>query len=288
LGAIGIAAVLAACGGGGGLPEPAVTLVAAGDIAQCSGKPPAQSAAARTAALVAQQDAVVLTLGDNAYEDGTPDEFANCFDPTWGAFKYRIRPAIGNHDARTPGVAGYFGYFGSAAGPAPLGYYSFDHGGWHIVVLNSEIDVSATSEQYRWLTADLAASKARCTIAVSHRPRFNSGADYGSLPEMGPVFDALYQAGVELLLSGHEHVYERFAPQKGDGTSAATRGVRQFVVGTGGHVLNQFGATARNSDFRFNADWGVLRLTLGANEYSWQFLSVGGGAPLDAGSGSCH
>ncbi len=266
-----------------------VTIVAAGDIAQCFNAPAAVSGAAKTAALVTPLDALVLTLGDHAYENGTPAEFANCFDPTWGAFKDRIHPSPGNHDYNTPGAEGYFAYFGAQAGPDRRGYYSFDYGGWHFIALNSLVDVSAQSEQYLWLKSDLAqSSDSLCTIAYWHFPAFNSGAIYGSVMEMRPFFDALYAAGVEMVLSGHEHVYERFAPQKADGTFDPARGVRQFVVGTGGHERNPFDTPLPNSEFRQNETWGVLRLTLGQGNYSWQFVPVGGGAPLDAGTGICH
>jgi hypothetical protein len=266
-----------------------VTIVAAGDIAQCFRAPAAASGAARTAALVGAQDALVLTLGDHAYENGTPAEFANFFDPTWGAFKDRIRPSPGNHDYNTADAEGYFAYFGAQAGPDRRGYYSFDFGGWHFISLNSLVDTSAQSEQYLWLKADLARSSASlCTIAYWHFPAFNSGATYGSILAMRPFFDALHSAGAEIVLSGHEHIYERFAPQKADGTADAVRGVRQFVIGTGGHELNPLGAPLPNSEFRINSSWGVLRLTLGPGKYSWQFLPVGGGAPIDAGTGTCH
>jgi hypothetical protein len=267
----------------------AVTIVAAGDIGQCGGAPAAASAAARTAALVAPDDALVLTLGDQAYDTGAPAEYANCFQPTWGAFRNRIHPIPGNHDYETPGAEGYFGYFGAQAGPDRRGYYSFDFGGWHFIALNSLVDVSTNSAQYQWLKADLAnSSGSLCTIAYWHFPAFNSGANYGSIMGMRPFFDALYTAGVEIVLSGHEHIYERFAPQKADGTADPARGVRQFVIGTGGHELNALGPALPNSEFRYNANWGVLRLTLGQGNYSWQFVPVGGGAPLDAGSANCH
>lgn len=289
-----VAAALAACGGSGGggggaPPAPSFTIAAAGDIAQCYDAPASVSPAAKTAALVVAQDAIVLTLGDNAYETGTPVEFADCFHPTWGAFKDRIRPAPGNHDYATAGAEGYFSYFGAQAGPDRRGYYSFDHGGWHFISLNTEVDTSVPSAQYQWLVADLAASRdTLCTIAVWHRPSFNSGAVHGSSAKMKPMFDALYNAGVEVLLSGHEHVYERFAPQNANGVADPARGVRQFVVGTGGALHYAFGPAIPNSEVRIQGTFGVLRLTLGATGYSWQFVPAGGGAPGDAGSDVCH
>jgi hypothetical protein len=273
----------------GCVPPAPVTIVAAGDIAQCHNAPAAESMAARTAALVTPDDALVLTLGDHAYEFGAPDEFANCFHPTWGTFKDRINPTPGNHDYYTPEAAGYFGYFGVQAGPDRRGYYSFDYRGWHFISLNSLMDVSEQSPQYLWLQSDLAkSSNSLCTIAFWHYPAFNSGRTYGSVMAMRTFFDALYSAGVEMVLSGHEHIYERFAPQRADGTADPARGVRQFVVGTGGHELNLIGTPLPNSEFRQNTRWGVLRLTLGEGNYSWQFVPVGGGAPLDAGTGTCH
>jgi hypothetical protein len=269
-------------------PVAPVTIVAAGDIGQCFAAPAAASAAARTAALVTPEDALVLTLGDHAYDNGTPAEFANCFEPTWGAFKDRIRPSPGNHDYNTPGAEGYFGYFGALAGADRRGYYSFDYGGWHFIALNSLVDVSAQSAQYLWLKSDLASSSSLCTIAYWHYPAFNSGGVYGSILQMRPFFDALHAAGVEMVLSGHEHIYERFAPQKADGTADPVRGVRQFVIGTGGHELNPLGPPVPNSEFRQNTSWGVLRLALEPGRYSWQFAPVGGGAPIDAGTGTCH
>jgi 3',5'-cyclic AMP phosphodiesterase CpdA len=232
----------------------------------------------------------VLTLGDHAYENGTPAEFADCFDPTWGAFKDRIRPVPGNHDYYTPNGEGYFGYFGAQAGPGRRGYYSFDYGGWHFIALDSVVeDTSIATEQYNWLVADLASSRDRhCTIAYWHYPLFNSGERYGPTARMKPFFEALYDGGVEMVLSGHDHLYERFAPQTADGVAAPARGVRQFVVGTGGHALYKFGPPAPNSEVRIEGVFGVLRLTLGEASYRWEFVPVGGGAALDSGKESCH
>ena len=269
-------------------PAP-VTIVAAGDIAQCGHASAAASGAARTAALVDAQDALVLTLGDNAYDKGTAAEFAGCFQPTWGAFKDRIRPSPGNHEYETSGAAGYFGYFGAQAGPDNRGYYSFDYGGWHFISLNSLIDVSPGSEQYLWLTADLAQSRdSLCTIAYWHYPAFSSGVKHGSTEAMRPFFDALQTAGVEIVLSGHEHVYERFAPQTANGTADPARGVREFVVGTGGADLYPLGSPISNSEYRNNTTLGVLRLTLDQGSYSWRFMPAGGGDALDFGTGLCH
>jgi hypothetical protein len=270
-------------------PPASFTIAAAADIGQCFGRPAAGSGAASTAALVSRHDVLVLTAGDNTYDYGTPEEFSTCFAPTWGAFKDRIFPTVGNHEYYTIGAEGYFGYFGALAGPDRRGYYSFDYGGWHFISLNSVADLTAGSAQSAWLAADLAQSRdTLCTIALLHYPAFNSGAGYGSIMAMRPVFATLQDAGVELLLSGHEHVYERFAPQRADGTADPVRGLRQFVVGTGGHALNPFGSSLPNSEFRHNASWGILRLTLGQGSYGWQFVPVGGDAPIDTGTGTCH
>jgi hypothetical protein len=292
------ALLLSACGGGGGggssggggvTPPAPVTfnVVAAGDIAQCGSSPAAASAAAKTAALVGAQDVLVLTLGDNAYEVGSADEFANCFQPTWGAFKDRIRPALGNHDYYTPDAAGYFGYFGTRAGPDTRGYYSFDFNGWHFISLNSMIDTGPGSAQYQWLASDLAASNALCTIAYWHFPAFSSGEKHGSYAKMQPMFAALQGAGVEIVLAGDEHLYERFAPQNGLGVADPARGVRQFVVGTGGASLYTFAAPLPNSEVRYNATHGILRLNLGTDRYSWEFVPTSG-TFRDSGSDTCH
>jgi len=274
-----------------GAPVRALTTtsaVAAGDIGQCFGAPAAGSAAARTAALITAQDSLVLTVGDNTYDYGTPEEFANCFDPTWGVFKDRIRPTIGNHEYYSTGAEGYFGYFGARAGPDRLGYYSFDVGGWHVISLNAVADNSPQSPQWAWLESDLARSKdALCTLALLHYPAFNSGVQYGSVMAMRPLFGLLQGAGVDVVLAGHDHLYERFAPQRADGTLDLARGLRQFTVGTGGHGLNPFGNVLPNSEFRFNADYAVLRLTLAQGRYGWQLVTTTGRV-VDAGSASCH
>ena len=265
------------------------TVAAAGDIAQCTYAPAPGSPAARTAKLVSASDELVLVLGDNAYETGTPGEYAHCFDPTWGVFGDRLKPAPGNHDYYTSLAQGYYDYFGTRAGPGRRGYYSFDHGGWHFISLNALADLQPGSEQYQWLSDDLAAgTDTLCTIALLHYPAFNSGAAHGSIREMRPAFDLLQRAGVDIILSGHEHVYERFAPQRADGTADAARGLRQFTVGTGGATLSAFGTPLANSEFRYNAGWGILRLTLSPGEYAWQYLGTQNPEPIDSGTGTCH
>lgn len=279
---------LAACHGDGTTPgSPAApdaaapVLVGAGDIADCT-SPGDES----TAALLDTLPGTVVTLGDNAYPDGRAVDFNGCYDPSWGRQRARTRPVPGNHDYHVAGAAAYFAYFGDRAGEPGKGYYSYDVGGWHVVALNSEIPVAAGSEQERWLRADLAAHPARCTLAYWHRPRFSSG-QHGSDPAMQPLWQALYDAGAEVVLDGHDHLYERFAPQRPDGTADAARGIREFVVGTGGEDLYSFIRTEANSEVRHNRTFGVLRITLEPDGYAWRFVPVSG-TFSDSGRGSCH
>ncbi|MFO1326303.1 MAG: metallophosphoesterase [Rubrivivax sp.] len=289
------AAALVACGGGGGggggggTPEQApFNIVAAGDIGHCDGAPAATTRAAATAALVRPDDLVVLTLGDSTYPVGAPAEFRDCFDPTWGAFKDRIRPTVGNHEYLTPGAEGYYAYFGAAAGPERRGYYSFDVRGWHFISLNSNVDASPGSAQAQWLAADLASSaRSRCTLAYWHYPVFSSGL-HGNIAQMARTFETLQAAGVDVVLVGHDHHYERFAPQTAAAQPDPARGIRAFVVGTGGAELYPLVTVRANSEFRDNSRHGVLRMTLSADRYSWQFVPADGGAPRDAGSAACH
>lgn len=266
------------------------SVVAAGDIAQCFGQSPALSAAASTAKLVAASDALVLVLGDNAYDNGTPEEYATCFHPTWGVFGDRLKPAPGNHDYYTANAKGYYDYFGARAGPGQRGYYSFDFGGWHFISLNALANIQPGSAQYQWLADDLAKSAdTLCTIALLHYPAFNSGTTHGSIKEMRPAFDLMQKSGVDIILAGHEHVYERFAPQRADGTADPARGLRQFTVGTGGAERMGFADTVLpNSEFHAGVVWGILRLSLSPGQYSWQFLTIDRPTPLDTGTGNCH
>jgi len=265
-----------------------VAVVAAGDIADCRKAETATSPAAQTAALIHSDDAVVLTLGDNTYPVGAPAEFVDCFEPTWGRFKPRIHPSPGNHDYVTNGAAGYYGYFGDAAGPERRGYYSFNLAGWHIISLNSNVDARPGSAQYAWLLADLAASaNMPCTLAYWHHPVFSSGP-HGNGDQMVDVFAALHSAGVDLVLAGHDHTYERFAPQDATGKADSVRGVRSIVVGTGGAELYTFRTPRPNSEVRDARSHGILRLILLPQRYAWEFISVDGGATRDAGEDTCH
>jgi acid phosphatase type 7 len=264
--------------GGRAVPSDAV-LLAAGDIASC-----AYDGDERTAALLDAHRGTVLTLGDNAYDDGTLEEFRKCFGPSWGRHKRRIRPAPGNHDYNS-GASGYFQYFGRAAGPAGRGYYSFDLGGWHVVSLNSERDTGATGGQVRWLRADLARARARCTLAFWHRPRWSAG-DYSDDGTTAPLWNALYDARADIVLSGHDHNYQRYPPMNKRGAIQRGRGIRSFVVGTGGASLDEVRADPRRRAAN-DSTWGLLKLTLRPAGYRWRFLSVAGGRYRDSGSGTC-
>ena len=289
MGGVGGLLLAAACGGSAetsASPPSPVTIVAAGDIADCGSDGTQFPEAIRTAALVQPADALVLTLGDNTYPIGAPAEFADCFSPTWGQFKERIRPSPGNHDYITMDAGGYFGYFGALAGPSGRGYYSFDAGAWHVVSLNSNVDAAPGSPQHAWLQNDLAASKARCTLAYWHHPVFSSGP-HGSDPRMAEIYRLLHSAGADIVLVGHDHIYERFAPQDADGRSDPQNGVRSFTVGTGGARLYSIRTPQPNSEYRDSSSYGVLRLTLADGSYRWTFVPVNG-ASRDEGAAVCH
>jgi hypothetical protein len=262
---------------------PEATVLAAGDITGCHDE------AQQTATILDTfPDADVITLGDNAYSQGTAAQYAGCYDPTWGRAKARTHPAPGNHEYRTPGASGYFAYFGAAAGP---GYYSFDLGDWHLISLDSEIPVTPGSAQYQWLAADLTSHPTRCTLAYWHKPRFSAGAgtgQHGDNAYLGSMYALLYDRGVDVLLVGHDHNYQRFAPLDPSGAIDPARGLRNFVVGTGGrdHYADlgpHVGLEAANVDTS-----GVLKLSLRAEDYSWIFLPIAGRTFTDAGTQSCH
>jgi hypothetical protein len=271
-----------------------VTVYTAGDIARCAYRDAAYSGAADTArtvaaGLAADPGAVVLTLGDHTYPHGKAKEFADCYGPTWGRFKDRTWPAPGNHEYYSPQAAPYFAWFGARAG---RGYYSLDLGSWHIVSLDSNLTPAAHVAQMEWLRADLASHPARCTLAFWHHPLYSSGG-HGSIPKMRAAWRLLMDAGAELVLSGHDHDYERFAPQDADGRLDRARGLRQFVVGTGGAYPTPFLLTVDNSEMRDNGRTGVLRLRLLDGRYEWEFLESGRLTPLglpapDRGSDVCH
>lgn len=264
-------------------PPGGVVLVGAGDIADCG-----STGDEATAILLDGIPGTVFTAGDNAYSDGSATDYTNCYEPTWGRHKARTRPSPGNHEYNTTGAADYFAYFGSAAGPAGLGYYSYDLGAWHIISLNSEVDMSAGSAQETWLRVDLAASTKQCTLAYWHKPLFSSGTKHGSMVETQPLWQALYDYGAEIVIAGHDHDYERFAPQTSSGTADPARGIREFVVGTGGSSNSDVGTLLPNSEASNGTTFGVLKLTLGSGSYTWQFVPIAGQTFTDSGSGSCH
>jgi Calcineurin-like phosphoesterase len=267
-------------------PAPNAVLVGAGDISTC-----ANDGDEETARLLDKIEGTVFTLGDNVYPSGTPTQFQTCYEPTWGRHKARTRPAPGNHDYRTPDAAGYFTYFGAAAGDPAKGYYSYDLGAWHVVVLNSNCHPAGGcgpgSKQDRWLREDLAAHPALCTVAMWHHPLYSSG-EHGDDTSMRHLWKTLYDAGADVVLGGHDHTYERFAPQNADGEKDPERGIREFVVGTGGRSLYEFESIDRDSEVRNNTTLGVLKLTLHPDSYDWEFVPVEGGTFRDSGSGRCH
>ena len=266
----------------------APALLAVGDIADCN--LPHDS---DTAALVDRLPGLVAVVGDIAYPDGREEDFADCFDPVWGQHKARLRPVPGNHEYNIGGAAGYFGYFGAIASPREpncrndcKGYYSYDLGDWHIIALNSERDVDRGSAQEKWLRQDLAAHRNVCTLAYWHHPLFSSGP-HGSDPLTRDLWLALLEVGVDVVISGHDHHYERFAPQNADGVVDWQLGIRQFVVGTGGAHLYESTKITANSQAFNSQEWGVLKLTLYPEHYEWEFVPVAGGTYEDRGSTPC-
>jgi hypothetical protein len=267
--------------------SPGAVLVGAGDIARCD-----NNNDAATAKLLDRIPGTVFIAGDASYPDGSAASFAQCYDPTWGRHKDRTRPSPGNHEYRTPGAKGYFDYFGAAAGEWGAGYYSYAVGDWHVVALNSNCDeiggCHAGSPQESWLRLDLAANQRRCTVAYWHHPLFTSAAHHQPATETRPLFQALYDYGAEIVMAGHNHTYERFAPQNPGGQLDIARGVRAFVVGTGGASLYRFDEAKPNSEVRNSSTYGVLKLTLHSDWYEWQFVPVAGKTFTDSGSDICH
>ncbi|TMB67148.1 MAG: alkaline phosphatase [Chloroflexi bacterium] len=273
-------------------PDDAV-LVGAGDVSSCT-----QNNDDRTANLLdsivaaTPGELVVFTAGDNAYEDGTLEEYQQCYDPTWGRHKARTRPAAGNHEYATGNADGYFSYFGAAAGDPGAGYYSYDLGAWHIVVLNTSdhcrlIPCEPGSPQESWLREDLAAHRNFCTLAIWHDPLFSSGRVHGSSQYAQPFWDALYASGADVVVNAHEHNYERFAPQTPAGVIDQEHGIREFIVGTGGESHYRAGPFLPNSEIGDGNSFGVLKLTLHAASYSWEFIPAVGKFQ-DGGSADCH
>jgi hypothetical protein len=306
---------VSACGGGdpqapsngGGLPSPEPTpdldpvIAAAGDIACGSATP--RSAPCKqmdTSELLLQiQPSAVLALGDLQYEFGEAADFARFYDVSWGRLKPITRPAPGNHDYAIRDASGYFDYFlgpgrnsSDAVGSRGEGWYSFDVGTWHIVSLNSNCaqiasGCGANSPQLRFLRADLANTKSSCTLAFWHHPRFSSGQSQGDR-NLDPFWQALYEFNADVILVGHDHGYERFAPQNPAGQFDVARGMREFVVGTGGHSFEPFTGVQPNSEVRNNQTFGVLKLRLRPHAYDWLFQPIAGSSFTDSGSDVCH
>jgi len=269
-----------------GPPPSGKVIVAAGDIADCS-----SDGDEATARLVGGIEGTVLTLGDNAYEDGTAQDFSECYEPSWGQFKERTRPAPGNHEYETEGASAYFDYFGDGAGQPGKGYYSYDLGQWHMVALNSnceDVGCTASSPQVKWLEADLAKDAKTCTLAYFHYPLFSSGEYRPGIREVKPLWEALYAADADVVLNGHDHNYQRFAPQDPDGKADPQRGIREFVVGTGGRSHYTILGPIANSEVYNDETYGVLKLTLRPEGYEWRFIPVEGETFTDSGSARCH
>ena len=269
-------------------PPSGEVIVAAGDIADCT-----REGDEATATLVGGIEGTVLTLGDNAYEDGTAQDFEECYDPSWGQFKDRTRPSPGNHEYRTEGARGYFDYFGDAAGEPDEGYYSYDVGAWHIVALNSNcsevLRCGPGSPQGRWLKEDLAANEEEaCTLAYFHHPLFTSGEYRPGIKRVERLWEILYAAGVDVVLNGHDHNYQRFAPQDPEGRADPEDGIRQFVVGTGGRSLYQISHPIANTEVYNDDTYGVLELSLHPKRYDWEFVPVEGESFTDSGVARCH
>jgi hypothetical protein len=273
-------------------PDPVIA--AAGDIVCESNTPTATTCRHRFTAdiLRTREFDAVLTLGDNQYETGALTAFRRYYNPTWGAVKSITHPSPGNHEYETPQAAGYFAYFGAAAGDRTRGYYSFNLGSWHIIALNSNCDsvggCDRGSPQEVWLRADLAAHQNACTLAYWHHPRFASGSVHEGGAAMDAFWQALYEFQADVVLNGHQHNYERFAPQSPTGAIDPANGIRQFIVGTGGRSLHSFGSTpAPNSVVRHDQTFGVLKLTLHPRRYEWEFIPEAGKPFTDSGSATC-
>lgn len=289
-GAAGAAGTAGTGGQAGAPPEPIpdVVIAAAGDISNTS-----ISGQKITAGLIqgAGFDAV-LTLGDNQYNDGALSAYNNYFDKTWGKFINKIHPVPGNHEYNTTGAKGYYSYFGEAAGDPKKGYYSFDLGAWHIVAINSNsecgaVPCNAGSAQEKWLRKDLAAHTQKCTLAYFHHPLFSSG-EHGNATVMKPIWNALYDNNVDIVLNGHDHDYERFGPQDPSGAADAKRGIVEFVVGTGGTGFRTFPNVKKHSQARQAKWFGVLKLTLKKAGWDFEFVGEPGSTFKDKGSDQCH
>jgi hypothetical protein len=274
-------------------PSPeAFVLVGAGDIASCKNPKGARA----TARLIEKIPGTVFAAGDLAYEKGSEEDFKNCYAPAWGRFKDRTRPALGNHEYVDPKASGYFQYWGARGGPRGKGYYSYNLGDWHIVVLNTNCDAkdlggcAAGTPQETWLRQDLAKHANSCLLAYGHHALFSSGVfkSHAIHPELKQLWEDLYAAHADLILAGHEHSYERFAPQDPDGKADPAHGIREIVAGTGGRSHDLLGFATPNSEVRDWVTFGVLKLTLSPGKYRWEFIPEEGKDFHDAGGDVCH
>lgn len=256
--------------------EAAVKLLAVGDIGSCEGQ--ADEAVAELAGRLRGE---IALLGDIAYDSGTPEQFAECFDPAWSPLRDRLHPTPGNHDYQTEDAAGYFEYFGDAAGTPGEGWYTWEHGAWQLLAINSICEpvggCGPDSPQVDWIETTLAETDASCTLAYFHHPRYSSGK-HGDAPFMEPIWQALVDGGIDLTLAGHDHTYERLLAD----------GVRSFVVGTGGRSLYEFEHPSPFSETRSNQAYGLLELTLREDGYDWRYITLGSSGFLDSGSGECR
>lgn len=272
--------------------DPHIVVLAAGDIADCRKPPPESSSAAKTAALVARElklseKAFVITLGDHTYPIGAVSEFRDCYDKTWGQFKGKTFPAPGNHEYGVPEAQAYFNYFDEVAGTPQQSYYKKQFGTWRLISLNSNLKGGAMQAQIKWLESELRNNKTNCTLAFWHHPRFSSGG-HGDNTFMDPIWQLLANAKVDLVLSGHDHNYERIAPLNARGESDSLGGIRSFVIGTGGAKLTPMFFPKAITESRQNDVHGVLKLRLFQGSYDWEFIPVLSAIYADRGQASCH
>ena len=275
------------------------TIAAAGDIVCAPGSKDPCRHLETLAVVEALAPDLVLPLGDNQYETGSENEYSAAYNLSWGRLRANSRPVPGNHEYQDDFTAkGYFDFFngpGAAtgiAGERGKGYYSYNFADWHFVALNSNCahlsgGCRVNSLQERWLREDLQANRRPCTLAYSHHPRFSSGIN-GSTDALGPLWQALYEYGADVYLAGHDHHYERFAPQRPDGVSDPEHGVREFVVGTGGRSITPFRTILANSEIQDTTSFGVLSMRLGPTGYQWKYLATAGMPLADSGTGTCH
>ncbi len=256
----------------------------AGDIGDCANEG-GRWAEATARLLDRIPDSTVFAAGDLAYFDGSAERFTNCYQSRWGRHRGRTRPAPGNHEYVSAGASPYYSYFGAASGTFGSGFYSYDLGNWHVISLNSNISDAQGSTQWQWLREDLTENRPRCTLAYWHHPRFSSGPTGGGF--MTEAWRLLHELGADVILNAHDHGYERFAPQDGEGRRDPNNGMREFVVGTGGAPLYPFQALKPGSEARASS-YGVIKLTLRESSYDWAFVQADTDAILDSGTDRCH